>query len=64
MGKVDAIARFIGLDSLYYLSLKGMVDATRTNSQGYCLACYSGDYPLPMPAELNKFCLEEQLYCR
>ncbi len=63
-GKVEAIARFIGLDSLYYLSLKGMVDATKTNSKGYCLACYSGDYPLPMPAELNKYCLEEQLYCR
>ncbi len=63
-GKVEDIARFIGLDSLYYLSLEGMVDATRTDSQGYCLACYSGDYPLPIPAELNKYCLEEQLYCR
>jgi amidophosphoribosyltransferase len=63
-GEVNAVSRFIGLDSLYYLSLRGMVDATRTNSQGYCLACYSGDYPLPMPAQPGKFRLEEQRHGR
>lgn len=47
-GRVEDIARFIGLDSLHYLSLaKWSIFATKTNSKGYCLACYSGDYPLP-----------------
>ena len=63
-GEVESIARFLGLDSLYYLSLKGMVDSTQLNSRGFCLACYSGDYPLPLPAELNKYCMEEQQFCR
>jgi len=55
---VAAIARFIGLDGLYYLSLKGMVEATGMASNQFCLACYTGDYPLPPPVDFGKFCFE------
>jgi amidophosphoribosyltransferase len=52
------IADFIGLDGLHYLSLEGMVEATGLSSDRYCLACYSGDYPLPPSKQTGKFCFE------
>ena len=52
------IAAFIGLDSLHYLTLDGMVRATGMPRENYCLACYSGDYPLPLPASFGKYCFE------
>ena len=57
-GEVDEIARFIGLDSLYYLSLPGMVEATQMPAEAFCLACYTGDYPLPPPPVMEKLCFE------
>ncbi|MDD5712677.1 MAG: amidophosphoribosyltransferase [Smithellaceae bacterium] len=53
-----AIAKFIGLDSLHYLSLEGMVKATGKPADNFCLACYNGDYPLQPPTDFGKFCLE------
>jgi len=55
---VQAVAEFIGLDGLHYLSLEGMVEATGMNSDSFCLACYTGKYPLPPPQGFGKFCLE------
>ncbi|HVO67766.1 MAG TPA: amidophosphoribosyltransferase [Syntrophales bacterium] len=55
---VDAVRQFIGLDGLHYLSLKGMVEATGMDCEGFCLACYTGDYPLQPPVDFGKFCLE------
>ena len=55
---VQAVAEFIGLDGLHYLSLEGMVEATGMDSDSFCLACYTGKYPLPPPAGFGKFCLE------
>jgi len=55
---VQAVAEFIGLDGLHYLSLEGMVEATGMDSDSFCLACYTGKYPLSPPAGFGKFCLE------
>jgi len=52
------IASFIGLDGLHYLSLEGMVQATGMPRENFCLACYTGDYPLPPPPVFGKFCFE------
>jgi amidophosphoribosyltransferase len=52
------IASFIGLDSLHYLSVEGMVQATGLPAANFCLACYSGAYPLTPPKSLGKFCFE------
>ena len=59
MGDVKTIADFIGLDSLHYLSIEGMVSATGMSPDSFCLACYSGDYPLQPPDNISKFCLEQ-----
>ena len=56
--EVKDIASFIGLDSLHYLSVEGMVRATGMPWGNFCLACYTGDYPLPPSKSLGKFCFE------
>ena len=45
--KVDEIAKLLGVDSLSYLSLKGMTEAADKN-KSFCTACFSGEYPTPI----------------
>jgi amidophosphoribosyltransferase len=51
---VDEIGRLIGVDSLGYLSLDGMLNAVPDGPHGFCHACFSGDYPTPPPSDPNK----------
>jgi amidophosphoribosyltransferase len=44
---VDEICRFVGADSLSYLSLDGMMRAVG-RTDGYCQACFTGKYPIPV----------------
>jgi amidophosphoribosyltransferase len=53
-----AIAEFVGLDSLHYLTVDGMVKATGMPKDCFCLACYTGDYPIAPPDVIDKFCME------
>lgn len=43
---VDEIRRFLGVDSLHYLSMEGMLACVNRPAETYCTACYSGDYRL------------------
>ena len=52
--KVDEIARHIGVDSLGYLSLDGMLESVPSGPHGFCHACFSGDYPTPPPTDPDK----------
>ena len=58
---VDEIAKFIGLDSLHYLSIEGLLESVRGNGEKppYCLACFDGDYMIPPCAEGLKNCLDD-----
>jgi amidophosphoribosyltransferase len=60
---VDEIAASIGADSLGYISLEGMVDATGQSESQLCTACFTGSYPIPLPDEalLGKHLLEASL---
>lgn len=51
---VEEIARHLGVDSLGYLSLDGMLNAVPGGPEGFCHACFSGDYPTPPPADPDK----------
>ena len=51
---VDDIARHIDVDSLGYLSLEGMLAAVPGGPEGFCHACFSGDYPTPPPTDPDK----------
>jgi amidophosphoribosyltransferase len=55
---IEEIRRFIGLDSLRYLSLPGLISATETNKDQFCLSCFDGNYPTPVWDQFNKYCLE------
>jgi amidophosphoribosyltransferase len=60
---VEEIAASVGADSLGYISLEGMVDATRQSTDSLCTACFTGEYPVPLPDEsqLGKHLLEVSL---
>ena len=51
---VDEIAVALGVDSLGYLSLDGMLESVPDGPEGFCHACFSGDYPTPPPADPQK----------
>ncbi len=51
---VDEIAGVLGVDSLGYLSLDGMLESVPSGPAGFCHACFSGDYPTPPPADPEK----------
>jgi amidophosphoribosyltransferase len=55
---VDEIRDHVGADSLGYLSLQGLLDATGVADAGFCTACLSGDYPTQVPEAADKFQLE------
>jgi amidophosphoribosyltransferase len=56
--EVDEIREHIGADSLGYLSLQGLLDATGVADAGFCTACLSGKYPTEIPEVMDKFQLE------
>ena len=50
----EQIAAHIGVDTLGYLSLDGMLGAVPDGPSGFCHACFSGDYPTPPPTDPDK----------
>src|SRR6185503_3123204 len=42
---VDEIREHVGADSLYYLSVEGMMRAVQ-REDGFCQACFTGQYPI------------------
>ncbi|MDX2130598.1 MAG: amidophosphoribosyltransferase [Planctomycetota bacterium] len=42
----EDIRRYLGVDSLHYLSLPGLLSCMREKPEHYCTACWSGDYRL------------------
>ncbi|HET6257176.1 MAG TPA: amidophosphoribosyltransferase, partial [Pseudonocardia sp.] len=47
----EGIRRSIGADSLGYISADGLVAATEQPRSRLCTACFSGEYPIPLPDE-------------
>lgn len=58
---VQEIGAYVGADSLGYLSLDGMVEASGGGKDRFCRACFDGEYPIPVPENAGKFVLEHQL---
>jgi amidophosphoribosyltransferase len=54
---VEEIRNYIGVDSLCYLSMEGMVEATGIPAEDFCLACFDGKYPIPPEDDFSKKCL-------
>lgn len=58
--KTDELSRHLGLDSLYYLSLEGLLTSTGMDDpeNKFCKACFDGCYPVQFDETLSKHCLE------
>ena len=41
---VEEIREFLGVDSLHFLSLKGLLSVAHHSPEDYCTGCFSGDY--------------------
>jgi len=54
---VDDIRKYLDLDTLYYLSLEGMIQATGVSSDSFCKACFDGKYPVPPDTTFSKMSL-------
>ncbi len=55
---VAEICKRIGADTLGYLSIEGLVKAVDLPRDNFCLACFTGDYPMPVQLEMDKLALE------
>lgn len=55
---VPEIRDFIGADSLGYLSIDGLIKAVALPKGIFCLACFTGEYPIPVQLEMDKLALE------
>ena len=56
----EEIRKLIGADSLGYLSVRGLLKVVGGSSGGFCDACFTGKYPIPVQLEMDKLMLEHQ----
>ncbi len=48
---IDEIKKYITADSLGYLSIEGMLSVIPDSDSRFCIACFSGEYPVPFTRE-------------
>ncbi len=56
---IEEIRKYLGVDSMGYLSLKGMLDSMKSSDSNYCTACWTGNYPLVIDKNSSKDILEK-----
>jgi amidophosphoribosyltransferase len=52
---LEEIRKYVGADSVAYLSLEGLLDAVGTRRQNYCTSCYTGQYPVAFPRDEHAY---------
>jgi amidophosphoribosyltransferase len=55
---VEEIRDYVHADSLGYSSLKGLLSSVGRARDTLCMACFTGEYPVPVQMGLDKFALE------
>jgi len=55
---IPEVRDFIGADSLGYLSIDGLIKAVALPKDIFCMACFTGEYPLSVQLEMDKLALE------
>ena len=55
---IPEIREHLGADSLGYLSVDGLIRAVDLPKDIFCLACFTGEYPIPVQIEMDKLALE------
>lgn len=54
------ICDYLGADSIGYLDVDGMVRATGLEKNSFCMACFTGEYPVPFDAAFDKLIMERR----
>ncbi|GAB4310757.1 amidophosphoribosyltransferase [Pseudothermotoga elfii] len=57
---IESIRKFVGADSVGYLSIEGLVEAVGMKDRDLCLACFTGNYPLKAPRKGKKYLFEKR----
>ena len=57
---VEAIRQHVGADTLGYLSVDDVVESVGTPRDSFCLACFTGEYPIPVQLEMDKLMFEPE----
>ena len=59
---IDKLKDYLGLESLHYLSIDGLLRSTGVTEPQYhfCKACFDGCYPVEFDVRLSKDCLERR----
>jgi len=55
---VEEIRRHIGADSLDYLSIERLMRAVEQPCGSFCIACFTGEYPMPVQLQMDKLVFE------
>lgn len=57
---MEEIAKYLGADSLGYLTTEALVRSCALPPERFCLACFNGDYPIRQPGLTDKLALERR----
>jgi amidophosphoribosyltransferase len=57
---VEQICRHIGADSLAYQTVEGLLRAVDQGREAFCLACFTGDYPMEVQLQMDKLVFERR----
>lgn len=52
---IDEVRRYLGADSLAYLSLEGLLACMASQGASYCTSCYTGVYPVAFPRDRETY---------
>ena len=55
---IPEIRDAIGADSLGYISIEGLIESVSLPKEIFCLACFTGEYPISVQLEMDKLALE------
>jgi amidophosphoribosyltransferase len=55
---LDQIRDFLGVDSIGYMSIEGLLSCAILPADHYCTACWTGRYRIPIDIAVNKFVME------
>jgi amidophosphoribosyltransferase len=56
---LETLGKYLGATSLGYLSIEGAVAAVGRGSDSFCLACFNGEYKIPVPQDMTKHAFDD-----
>ena len=51
----DEIRKYVGADTIGYLSLGGLLSSVKAKGASYCTSCYTGNYPVAFPRDESSY---------